>query len=328
VGQTLDFLVIGAQRSGTTSLWRHLGSHPQVHVPPSKEAPFFCDDRLLARGLSWYLGEYFATAEPERLWGTVSPHYMMGSPDTDVAEIARRIRASVPDVKLIAILRDPLARAQSHHRMVVHRGRETRSFDRAVLELLEPDALERARREPPNVQPYLVQGEYGRILAAYLDLFPREQLHVLLTSDLEGASAQALRTIFAFLEIDELHEVAGLEEHHHRGGRARRLDPAAEQELKDYLAREVWPRTPRAPEQQRAFNFWFAQWNVIPEAQLPPIDTHVRQLLEEHYARDAELLEAITGLRAPWRGSADSPSTCLTPAAPAPSASPPPARMA
>jgi Sulfotransferase family len=316
VGRTLDFLVIGAQRSGTTSLWRHLGSHPEIHLPPSKEAPLFCDDRLLARGMAWYLGEYFATADPGRRWGTVSPHYMMGSPDADVPEVARRIRAAVPDVKLIAILRDPIERAQSHHRMVVHRGRETRSFEEAALELLEPEMLERARREPPNVQPYLVQGEYGRILAAYLDLFPREQLHVQLTGSLEEDPARALRAIFAFLEVDDSHEPPEPHERHHRGGRARRLDPDAERELKDYLALEVWPKTPRAPEQQRAFNFWFTQWNVIPDERLSHVDPRVRELLEEHFAPDAELLETLIGLRVPWR------------AVRAPSAAPPPARVA
>jgi hypothetical protein len=308
VGSTLDFLVIGAQRSGTTSLWRHLESHPEIHLPPSKEAPFFCDDRLLSRGMGWYLEEYFADADPQSRWGTVSPHYMMGSPDADVAEVARRIRAAVPDVKLVAILRDPIERAQSHHRMVVHRGRETRGFEEAALELLEPRALERARREPPNVQPYLAQGEYGRILATYLDLFPREQLHVLLTDSLEDAPAQALRAIFAFLEVDNAHEPPGLHERHHRGGRKRRLDLKAEQELKDYLAREVWPKTPRAPEQQRAFNFWFTQWNVIPDERLPPIDSQVRELLEEHFARDAETLEAAVGLKVPWSRPRQAPN--------------------
>jgi Sulfotransferase family len=136
VGGTLDFLVIGAQRSGTTSLWRHLASHPQVHIPPSKEAPFFSHDRPFARGLAWYLGEFFADADPRRRWGTVSPHYMMGSPDADVPEVARRIHATVPQARLIAILRDPIERAQSHHRMVVHRGRETRGFEEAALQQL------------------------------------------------------------------------------------------------------------------------------------------------------------------------------------------------
>ncbi len=144
VGATLDFLVIGAQRSGTTSLWRHLASHPEIYVPPSKEAPFFSHAEPFARGLDWYLGEFFGEAQPEQQRGTVSPHYMMGSPGIDIHEVARRIHSLLPRVKLIAVLRDPIERAQSHHRMVLHRGRETRAFEVAARELLAREML-RAR---------------------------------------------------------------------------------------------------------------------------------------------------------------------------------------
>ena len=322
MSNTLDFLVIGAQRSGTTSLWQHLSSHPEIHVPPSKEAPFFSHTQPFAKGLDWYLGEFFAEASPDTRWGTVSPHYMIGSPDTGVPEVARRIRSQVPDVKLLAILRDPIERAQSHHRMVVHRGREQRDFDLAATELLEPEMLRRARTEPPNVQPYLVQGEYGRILGAYLAHFPREQLHVFLTTQLRDRPAEALRSVFAFLGVDDSHQPSDLDVRHHRGGFARRLDAEAERELKDHLTREVWPLMPHPSQQQRAFNFWFTQWNVIPEEQLEPIDPQVRARLAEHYARDAVLLESITGLAVPWR------LPLSPPAAPRPSAAPPPARVA
>jgi hypothetical protein len=307
MGATIDFLVIGAQRSGTTSLWRHMASHPQIELPSSKEAPFFSHDEPFTRGLDWYLGEFFAAAVPQRLWGTVSPHYMMGSQDADVPMIAGRIRTLVPRVKLIAILRDPIARAQSHHRMVTHRGRETRTFEQAALELLEPAALEIARREPPRVQPYLVQGEYGRVLGEYLRVFPREQLHVLLTEELESEPARTLGAIFSFLGVDPSHRPPALDLHHHRGGVGRRLDGAAERELKGYLAREVWPHTPHPSQQRRAFDFWFLQWNVIPDEQPPPLDPEVRALLEEHFVRDAENLEALLSIRVPW--SDWSPST-------------------
>lgn len=308
MGQSIDFLVIGAQRSGTTSLWQHLASHPEIYVPPSKEAPFFSHDEPFARGLDWYMSEYFADATPEQQRGTVSPHYMMGSPGVDVHEVARRIHSLVPHVRILAVLRDPIERAQSHHRMVVHRGRETRDFDTAAREMLTPEMLARARREPPLVQPYFVQGEYGRIVGAYLAHFSREQLHLLLTGELRDEPGNTMRKIFAFLEVDEGHEPPMLAERHHRGGRARRLEIDAEQSLKDHLTREVWPRMTHPAQQQRAFNFWFMQWNVIPEERLAAVDPQVRALLENHYAGDAELLESLTGLRVPWRGlSAGSP---------------------
>jgi hypothetical protein len=300
VEDTLDFFVIGAQRAGTTSLWRHLQSHPGVYVPPSKEAPFFSHDEPFRRGLEWYLGEFFAEAREDQLRGTVSPHYMMGSPGVSVPEVVRRINAAAPQARLIAILRDPIERAQSNHRMVVHRGRDARSFDEAARELLQPEMLRRARSEPPLVQPYLVGGEYGRILGSYLELFSRDQLHVLMTGDLQARPAETMRAIFTFLGVDSGHLPPELEVHHHRGGRGRRLDSEAEVALKAYLAREVWPMTSRPAQQRRAFDFWFMQWNVVTEEELPAVDASIRGPLEEHYARDAEILEATVGVQVPW----------------------------
>jgi hypothetical protein len=297
---SLDFLVIGAQRSGTTSLWHALASHPQLHLPTSKEAPFFSHDEQFERGLDWYLEEFFSEADPRRLWGTASPHYMMGGPHADVPEVARRIRATVPDVKLIAVLREPIARARSHHRMVVHRGREPRSFEEAARVLLQPQALRTARQRPMEVQPYLVQGEYGRILGAYLEVFPREQLHVLLTAELGAEPLQTLRGIFSFLGVEDAHRPAQVEARHHRGGLGRRLDAAAEQQLKEHLARTVWPHTPHPAQHRRAFDFWFMQWNVIPDEQLPPIDPELLAALSEHFAPDARTLARLTGLEVPW----------------------------
>jgi hypothetical protein len=300
----LDFLVIGAQRSGTTSLWHALASHPELQMPSSKEAPFFSHDEQFARGLNWYMEEVFSAAGPELLRGTASPHYMMGGPQADAGEIARRIRATAPEVKLIAILREPIARAQSHHRMVVHRGRETRSFEDATRELLVPQALEDARRYPLEVQPYIVQGEYGRILGAYLEVFPREQLHVLLTADLEAEPLQTLRAIFAFLGVADTHRPPRPGVRHHRGGQGRRLDADGERELKEYLARAAWPHTPRPVQHRRAFDFWFLQWNVIPDEQLPPLDPAIRGALREHFAADARALTALTGVEVPWSAPA------------------------
>lgn len=300
----LDFLVIGAQRSGTTSLWHALASHPELQLPSSKEAPFFSHDEQFARGLDWYMQEFFSEAGPQQLRGTASPHYMMGGPHADVAEVARRIRATAPEVKLIAVLREPIARAQSHHRMVVHRGRETRSFEDAVRALLAPQALELARRHPLEMQPYIVQGEYGRILGVYLDVFPREQLHVLLTADLEAEPLRTLREIFAFLGVADSHRPPRPGVHHHRGGQGRRLDPDGERELKEYLARAAWPHTPRPVQHRRAFDFWFLQWNVVPDEQLPPIDLEIRMALHEHFTADAQALTALTGVQVPWSGPA------------------------
>jgi len=301
VGNGLDFLVIGAQKAGTTSLWRYLSSHPEVHMPPSKEAPFFSHDQPYGRGFEWYLEEFFAGAPSEARWGTATPHYMMGSTSTAVPEVARRIADQLPEVRLIALLRDPIDRARSHHRMSVHRALEQRSFEHAAAELLAAEALEEGRVAPTEINSYLVQGEYGRILGAYLERFPPHQLQVALTQDLERRPAEVLEAIHAFLGVSVEHVPPDLGAHYHRGGTGRRLDEAAERELKDYLASEVWPLMPHSREARRSFDAWYRSFNVAPDSSTaPPIDPALEVRLRTHYAQDAIRLEELTGLRVPW----------------------------
>lgn len=297
---TLDFIVIGAQKAATTSLWRCLQTHPELYMPPSKEAPFFSLDVLYARGFEWYLGDYFAGAPGTALWGTVTPQYMMGSAEVGVAEIARRIHEAVPEVRLIAMLRDPIERARSQHRMSVHRGTETRSFEVAAREQLEPAALAAAREAPTELNSYVTQGEYGRLLSVYLGHVPRERLLVVRTDELEQRPAEAVRAVLRFLGVDEEHASPELGRRHHRGGTRRRIDLEAETALREYLGTHVWPETRRPREQHRAFDFWLREWLVVPDDDLPRLDPAVRAALEQHFAADAARLESETGTVVPW----------------------------
>jgi hypothetical protein len=213
----LDFIVIGAQKSGTTSLYHYLRHHPEISLPAGKEAPFFSHDAAYARGWAGYIGNlanngYQDRGDPARRWGTVTPHYMVGGvyapargrderEPYDERTVPSRIRESLPEVCLIAILRDPVERAISHHRMAAMIGRERRSFDEAMGELLEDDALEDARREPRESTGYVAWGEYGRILAGYFELFAREQILVVFTDELEHAPARLLGRVHEFIGV-------------------------------------------------------------------------------------------------------------------------------
>jgi hypothetical protein len=296
----LDFIVIGTQKGGTTTLWRHLQSHPDLWLPPSKEAPFFSHDEVFAKGFDWYTQEFFSRSPESARLGTVTPHYMMGTADADVPEIARRIRAAVPRVRLIALLRDPIQRALSHYRMAVYRGREARSCDAALSATLEPATLDEARHAATETNSYIAQGEYGRILAAYLEVFPRHRIHIALTDELEALPRETMRDIFEFLDVDDRHELPDPHARDHRGGVHRRVDTDSEQGLKEYLATSVWPDTSRAREQRRAFDFFFKQWNVLVNDELPTIDADLRRALARHFAHDAEELERTIGLSPEW----------------------------
>jgi hypothetical protein len=318
----LDFIVIGAQKAGTTTLFEYLKRHPQLALPANKEAPYFSHDDNYARRWEDYLGKAFPFAEPGRKWGTVTTHYMVGglyeaSSESikngaagDERTVPERIRERLPDVRLIAVLRDPAERAVSHHRMMAMTGAEQRPFADAIEALLEPEALERARRIPRETSGYVVWGEYGRILAGYLDVFPSEQLLVVYSEDLRRAPAEVLATVHGFIGVDHM-VPENLGESYRIGASTRRFRRLNLYELQHAVSdsraiRSLWRTLP--PTMRRRIDQSFEQasyrvdlWNRRGEegSGAPAATTSDR--LREHYLADAQRLAELTGLHVPWQ---------------------------
>ena len=341
---TLDFIVIGAQKSGTSTLFQYLRRHPEIFIPAEKEVPYFSYDSAVSE-IDWttYMGSVarnvpgdaaVKVADPARKWGTVTPHYMLGSSVSDgpgdelhdERTVPLRIRERLPDVRLIAILRDPVQRAVSHHRMLVRRGQERRALDEAVDELLRPQTLERSRRHPEQHTGYVVRGEYGRILAGYFDVFAREQILVVFTDELEADTSQLLRRIQEFIGVRADFEPDNLGTAYNVGEAERGFSwtsppswmsptsPLSPQGVRRGLrrnpvARAVWRSIPR--DRQRRLKRPYerlavrtARWNrrqppneVKANAQPSP-QTLAR--LREHFAEDGERLSALLGVTPPW----------------------------
>lgn len=292
--QHLDFFVIGAQKAGTTSLFKWLEAHPQLWLPPEKEAPFFSNEERWAQGLDWYLTEFFAAGEKDRLWGTVTPQYMLGLED-----VPGRIADLMPHARLIAVLRDPVARARSHHKMMVRRGVEKRDFAGMIAEALEPAALAAARAAPTDANSYVTQGEYGRILGVYLHHFPPGQLLVCWSRDLDRRSAEVLQRVYGFLGVDDSFLPDDLDTRYHRGGGRRRLG-WLEDALRAGPAKAARRLLPGPVE--RRLRYWFKTWNAgaagqeVPD---PAADHEAEEKLRQHYRRDRVVLESIAGAP-PW----------------------------
>ncbi|MEA2365799.1 MAG: hypothetical protein QOE69_3067 [Thermoleophilaceae bacterium] len=290
----LDFIVIGAQKAGTTSLWRYLEDNEALRMPPDKEASFFSEPAYPG-DLRAYMRALFKDAPHGTKLGTVTPVYMHGTPTASVPAIADRIHEAVPGVKLVALLRDPVERARSAHRMLARRGVEQRSFTQAIDELLQPGELERARREPEETRSYVVAGEYGRMLAAYSERFGRERLHVELASELDRAPAGVVRRVCEFIGV-EPHEPRLLGERFYPSGRPR-VSGEAERDLKDYLERNVWARMRHGEQHRESFKHWFELWNVVPDPASEEIDPRTAERLRAHYEDDQVLLAETIGLR-------------------------------
>jgi hypothetical protein len=174
-------LIIGAQKSGTTSLFNYLGQHPAVLPPLSKEVHYF--DFNYFRGVKWYRGRFPYEHRLRRgsLTLDASPYYLVHP------LVPQRVAHLLPEVKLIALLRNPVDRALSHYQHEVRGRRESLSFAEALEK--EPERLageeERLRNDPHYYSfnhhrySYTRRGLYIEQLRRWLRHFPRSQLMVL-----------------------------------------------------------------------------------------------------------------------------------------------------
>ncbi len=199
------FLVIGAAKSGTTSLWQYLSQHPQVFMHPGKQLNFFSyagdlhfagpAPRDLKRRIISDIASYsaqFRGVGSERAVGECSNSYLCSS------AAAERIHRHLPGVKLLAILRHPAERAYSRFLQLVQTGREEERDFRTALD------LERARIRDvwwPEFH-YLKAGLYYSQLVPYTRLFHCGRIKVLLNEDLSADPDGTMRSVFEFLGVD------------------------------------------------------------------------------------------------------------------------------
>jgi hypothetical protein len=240
-------------------------------------------------------------------------------PERTETIIPRRIRRQLPDAKLVAILRDPVERCLSHFGMEVQRGTEDRSsFDRSIDELLDTESLEGARRgdraHATGIRPCIAFGEYGRILGGYYNIFPREQIHICFTEELDSNADELMGALFDFLEIDARFRPSNLGTRYRTGGGSTRFawlpsPQNVEQDLaRRSWARRLWRLVPATARERlitrlRVANYRFELWNKrgrpFEGSEASP-ETLAR--LRAHYEADRVQLEALIGKPVPWRG--------------------------
>lgn len=300
----LDFMIIGAQKSATTSLYNYLKPHPEIFMSSSKEAPFFTKKELFDKGWEQFADEFFSGADPLKFWGTASPQYMGDD------RAAERIHKLMPDARLIAILRNPVDRAYSHFTMQVRRELEKRSFDQAIEESLQPQALEYARKNMPEpidghadedeTGHYVVWGEYARVLKEFLRYFPREQLLVLYMDDLMAEPAETYKKVVDFIGIKDAGFMpSNVGKVYHHGGSERIIPDSWRQALKNNgLFRLFWDFFPE--NLRKRIRVFYDHNNLKKNSGKTGPSTYAAQLLVDHYATDISFLQSVTGKPVPW----------------------------
>lgn len=308
-----NFFVIGAAKSGTTSLHDYLGQHPQICMSVVKELNFFSflgtspefngpdlafdgsflrDRRQLGKYgrliASWKDYErQFDHARDEIAIGESSVSYMY------FAEAARNIKENIPEPKFVAILRNPVDRAFSKYCQYVRDAREPlRDFDQALA--AEDD---RKRDNWPPAWFYKDRGFYCRQLKVYYDLFDRQQIHIALYEDFCADPKGVCREIFHFLGVDQAFEIDDRERRNvSRSGMVAR-NPALhrlimEPNLVSNLVRRVTPGPLLKHVRRAALALSMARQR---EDERPVLRAKTRESLKRLFKDDIEQLSMLIG---------------------------------
>ena len=184
-----NFLVIGSQKAGTTSIYHVLKVHPEIFLPERKEINYFFHEGEYAKGENWYTSYFTNMPDAVTAWGEATPGYIVHP------EAPARIHQLLPDAKLILTVRHPVNRAYSQYWDNRRSLSEYHSFEEIVEIALEPDYH-------PGRLGYFSRGTYIQYIRRYLEFFPPENLLVLPFEDLHQSPQNFYRRIFSFLNVD------------------------------------------------------------------------------------------------------------------------------
>ena len=201
-GRLPDFLCIGAQEAGATTLHELLRAHPGVFLPPLKEVHYF--SLHFDRPLPWY-ESVFASARPGQVAGEITSYYLFHP------AAPARIAATVPGVRLIVLLRDPVDRAISGYFHSRRHGMEPLGIEEAFeaeeerTRDAERDLAEPGRRNSSHQwHGYVARSRYELQLPRYLERFPRSQVLLIRSEDLFAEPVVACRSLLDFLGLPPL----------------------------------------------------------------------------------------------------------------------------
>ena len=285
----IDFLIIGAQKSGTTTLYNWLGQHPDIFLPSIKEILYFAKDEFYEQG-EGYLDVFYKKLNEEKVVGGAYVHLMYFS------HTAKRIYNYNPNMKLIAVLRNPVDRAYSAYWFARANGWETEtSFDKALAR--EPERLIGTYQEQAELT-YIAHGKYAEQIQAYLGFFTKKQIFVLLTEELRNQPNATMKKVFQFLDVAPKVNNLDFEHYSNQASYPRFLN------LQRFLMskEDTWYKTIGRKLMSTSTRIWirkhiirtFVRWNRQP-FQYPPMNPETRRRLQILYAPYNKELGVLIG---------------------------------
>ncbi len=198
-----NFIIVGTVRSGTTSLYYNICEHPSVISAAYDEIGFFDSNYHL--GINWYRSMFPTEKEMSEvknktgfsLTGEDTPFYFWKE------EAIKRIFDTIPNIKIIAIFRNPIDRAYSNYNLGLRAKSEELEFEDAIDEEIKFLRKHTFRESIDRRRSYISKGMYEKQMELWFNIFPRKQIHILSTEDMQKYPKDTLQKIFKFLELKE-----------------------------------------------------------------------------------------------------------------------------
>ena len=285
-----NFIGIGAPKAGTTWMAKCLGEHPQVFMAAVKETEFWKFEDAELR-LDEY-AKHFKDADAKRVIGEFSVRYLT------FPGVPERLRRVLPDVKLLVSLRNPIDQVYSNYWHLQRQNFNLPDPSKA------PRSIEEAVREHRDF--LLNPARYATNLARWYDVFPREQILVVLFDDIQQRPGEVMRKVFEFLEVDAAFQPPSLNEKGSavRQGTSPRSDTSARWHRRVYggLVRGIYTPmkrmmgTRRAAKIKETLRVRTVMESVFMRQGYPPMSAETRTMLAREFASEIEELTQLTGL--------------------------------
>ena len=258
-----EFIIIGAMKGGTTSLYNYLASHPDLQASSMKETNFFGKPEQFAKGLEWYESLW---DENKRVVFEASPNYTKRHIFPSVPE---RMQSILPRVKLIYLVRDPIERIVSHYIHNYANVRESRSISEAL--------------QDPKNNNYVLTSKYFYQLQAYLQYYSKEQILVVQSEEMKNEPAKVFGEVCSFLNLSGQYDKAIFQRQFHES-RVKMRNSSAERWMTKYMGSPPFGRFGK-----------YVVKRLRRPIQKPVLSPEDREALSAEIAPDIQQLREFTG---------------------------------
>ncbi len=283
-----NFMCLGVQRSGTTTLYHLLKQHPEIYVSPNKETKFFQYDELYEKGIDYYSSRYFKDAANQKAIGETDPCYIY------FTKTAKRIHDNLGDkMKFIVIFRNPVNRAYSQYWMEKAKRFESLSFEKAIEQeterLKSTDHLERSRFS------YIDRGFYAKQVKEFLNYFPKENfLFLVYEEDFHENLGNTMNKVTDFLGVSRFNFKSDLRVNPARKNRLNVVAEVTQNSKLRKISNKILSVFVRSKDKRYKLLWALENWNKKP-FQPPKMPEELRVELYKKYENDIAELEHIIG---------------------------------